>query len=208
VAGGRQRLTSAERRAAIVRAAIELFSKNGFRGTTTRELAAAVGVSEPVLYQHFATKSDLYTAILERMLDDATAVFNDALEQLVPEATEEEFFTWLGNLILNWYIEGAGNVRLLLFGALEGHELASQWHEKAVTQCLDFVNQFIERRTAEGRFRPLRKPVAAEAFVAMAAHYGLVTGLFPARGNGISRDEAVAGFVDIYLNGIRSRDEF
>ncbi|MFM9597624.1 TetR/AcrR family transcriptional regulator, partial [Streptomyces scabiei] len=58
------RLSRAERRAAIIEAAIELFSEKGFRGTTTRELAQAVGVSEPVLYQHFATKKELYIAIL------------------------------------------------------------------------------------------------------------------------------------------------
>lgn len=203
---GRQRLPGAERRAAIVRAAIELFAKNGFRGTTTRELASAVGVSEPVLYQHFATKSELYTAIVERMLEEVTGVFNSALEQLRPDATEEEFFTWLGHLILNWYIEGSGNVRLLLFSALEGHELANIWHEKATTQFLDFVNEFIKRRTEAGSFRSQANMVAARAFVGMAAHFGLVCGLFPCQDYGVKREEVVAGFVDIYLNGIRRRE--
>ena len=59
------RLSSQARRAAILDAAVRLFSEKGFRGVTTRELAAAVGVSEPVLYQHFETKRDLYHAIIE-----------------------------------------------------------------------------------------------------------------------------------------------
>ena len=53
------RLTSEERRASIVEAACKLFADKGFRGTTTRELAAAVGVSEPILYEHFKTTRDL-----------------------------------------------------------------------------------------------------------------------------------------------------
>ena len=61
----RVRMKSAERRDAIVRSAIHLFAEKGFRGATTRELAAAAGVTEPVLYQHFRTKSDLYSAIIE-----------------------------------------------------------------------------------------------------------------------------------------------
>src|SRR5690242_18167586 len=59
------RMKGGERRAAIVTEAIRLFAEKGFRGTTTRELASAVGVTEPVLYQHFKTKRDLYTAIIE-----------------------------------------------------------------------------------------------------------------------------------------------
>ncbi len=59
------RMKSEERRAAIVRSAIHLFAEKGFRGTTTRELAAAAGITEPVLYQHFRAKSDLYSAIIE-----------------------------------------------------------------------------------------------------------------------------------------------
>ena len=58
-------MKSDERRDAIVHSAIHLFAEKGFRGATTRELAAAAGVTEPVLYQHFRTKSDLYSAIIE-----------------------------------------------------------------------------------------------------------------------------------------------
>lgn len=59
------RLSSSARRAAILDEAVKLFSEKGFRGVTTRELAAAVGVTEPVLYQHFETKRDLYRALIE-----------------------------------------------------------------------------------------------------------------------------------------------
>jgi AcrR family transcriptional regulator len=46
----RQRLSKDQRRQAIVEAAAALFAERGFRGVTTRELAKAVGVTEPVLY--------------------------------------------------------------------------------------------------------------------------------------------------------------
>jgi AcrR family transcriptional regulator len=58
-------MTSEERRAAILAAAVRLFAERGFRGTTTRALARAVGVSEPVLYEHFKSKHELYKAIVE-----------------------------------------------------------------------------------------------------------------------------------------------
>ena len=44
---------------------MRLFSERGFRGTTTKEIAQAAGVSEAIIFRHFATKEDLYTAIID-----------------------------------------------------------------------------------------------------------------------------------------------
>lgn len=53
-----------ERRAAILESAAAVFSETGYEGATTARLAAACGVSEPVLYRHFADKEQLYCATL------------------------------------------------------------------------------------------------------------------------------------------------
>ena len=58
------RLDSDDRRRAIVAAAVPLFARTGFAGTTTRELAAAAGVSEALLFRHFPSKQLLYREIL------------------------------------------------------------------------------------------------------------------------------------------------
>src|SRR5271166_5201013 len=58
------RLDGDERRKAIVAAAVPLFAKNGFAGTTTRELAEAASISEALLFKHFPSKKHLYGEIL------------------------------------------------------------------------------------------------------------------------------------------------
>src|SRR5215831_16217399 len=58
------RLDSDERRKAIVAAAVPLFARKGFAGTTTRELAEAAGISEALLFRHFPSKQLLYREIL------------------------------------------------------------------------------------------------------------------------------------------------
>jgi AcrR family transcriptional regulator len=60
----RPRLTAEERRAAVLECACQIFSKGSYRGATTAEIARAAGVTEPVLYRHFASKRDLYLAAL------------------------------------------------------------------------------------------------------------------------------------------------
>src|SRR5262245_64578923 len=58
------RLDSDERRKMIVAAAVPLFARKGFAGTTTKELAEAAGISEALLFRHFPSKKHLYGEIL------------------------------------------------------------------------------------------------------------------------------------------------
>jgi AcrR family transcriptional regulator len=60
-----RRLPAAERRETIVRAALRVFSSTSYAGATTAEIAREAGVSEPVLYRHFASKRDLWVACLD-----------------------------------------------------------------------------------------------------------------------------------------------
>ena len=65
VASTSTRLPAAERRQAIVDTALRVFSEGSYRGTTTAEIAREAGVSEPILYRHFASKRELYLAAIE-----------------------------------------------------------------------------------------------------------------------------------------------
>lgn len=57
------KLSSEERRAAILRDVRRVFAEKGFDGTTTRELADAAGVSEALLFKHFPNKEALFSAM-------------------------------------------------------------------------------------------------------------------------------------------------
>src|SRR5208283_2297193 len=59
----KRRLSAEQRKAAIVRAALPLFARQGYAETTTKDLARAAGVSEPLLYKHFPSKEALYVEI-------------------------------------------------------------------------------------------------------------------------------------------------
>ena len=77
------RLPAAERRLALVETAIRVFSDGSYRGTTTAEIAREAGVSEPILYRHFASKRDLYLAALEHVWDKARTQWEQVLASTV-----------------------------------------------------------------------------------------------------------------------------
>ena len=62
---GGARLPAAERRDEILKTAFPLFARRGYEGTTTRELALAAGVTEPILYRHFPSKEALFEAVFD-----------------------------------------------------------------------------------------------------------------------------------------------
>lgn len=71
----------------ILTAAVGLFSKNGFAGTSMRELCEAAGVTKPALYHYFATKEDLFRRIVEEALHEYAEGMRRAAE---PEGAAEE----------------------------------------------------------------------------------------------------------------------
>ncbi|MGE5690883.1 MAG: TetR/AcrR family transcriptional regulator [Pseudomonadota bacterium] len=73
------RLPAAERRQALLEAALRVFSQGSYAGATTAEIARVAGVSEPVLYRHFPSKKELYFACL----DEAWARLKEALTETI-----------------------------------------------------------------------------------------------------------------------------
>jgi AcrR family transcriptional regulator len=73
------RMPAAERRQKLVETAIRVFSEGSYRGTTTSEIAKAAGVSEPILYRHFASKRDLYLAALDHVWSQVRESWEEAL---------------------------------------------------------------------------------------------------------------------------------
>lgn len=60
------RLPAAERREQLLDVAAELFARHGYARATTAELAKAAGVTEPIIYRHFASKRDLFVELIDR----------------------------------------------------------------------------------------------------------------------------------------------
>src|SRR5690242_15388083 len=66
-AAKRTRLPAAERRETILRAAAEVFAQAGYRAGKVSDVAARVGVTEPVIFQNFGSKAALFAAVVDRV---------------------------------------------------------------------------------------------------------------------------------------------
>jgi AcrR family transcriptional regulator len=75
------RMAAADRRQHLVETAIRLFTEGSYHGTTTAEIARTAGVSEPILYRHFASKRDLYLASLEHVWAKTRELWERTLDE-------------------------------------------------------------------------------------------------------------------------------
>jgi len=96
VAPKRTRLPAAERRELVLRAAAAEFGANGYEDTRLDDIAAAAGVTKPVLYRHFGSKKDLYLALLARHRDDMPGFVANLPQDVPSEAMIREILdAWL-----------------------------------------------------------------------------------------------------------------
>jgi AcrR family transcriptional regulator len=72
-------MDAAARRQQLLEAAARCFAEFGYRGTTTASLAQAAGVSEPLLYRHFANKRELFIALVQSVGEEVIDVWQQAI---------------------------------------------------------------------------------------------------------------------------------
>jgi len=199
----RRRRGAGERRAEILRAAARCFGTRGFHGTTTRDVAAAVGITEAALYRYFTGKEAIYAAIL-----DARIAAPDPIAPLEPAARagdDRGVFAGLALALLQSVEADPSFLRLLLYSALEGHEMATPFHQTRIRSFREFLSGYIARRTREGAFRGVDPALGARAFIGMVVDHLIVRQVFGQRDVYPQPPEQVAEtFVSIFLDGVRA----
>jgi AcrR family transcriptional regulator len=166
------RLTAPERRAAVVETACRVFAKSSYHGSTTAQIARETGVTEPVLYRHFASKRELYLVCLGAAWDRLRALWEKAL------ASEPDPSAWVGTLGKT-YLQARAADRVIVVDlwiqaltvAADDPEIRRGLRDQ-VREVHDFVAGVIRRGQEAGGILPERDP-DAEAWIFISL--GLLT---------------------------------
>ncbi|HXU12485.1 MAG TPA: TetR/AcrR family transcriptional regulator [Candidatus Binatia bacterium] len=197
----RARLTGEKRREQILESAVAVFGRRGFEGSTTRALAREAGVSEAMIFRFFPDKAALYRAIIDRFI----AASGDPFPRAAAAASDDEavLAALAENLIRNTEQEPQF-VRLLLYSALEGHDLSRLFFEARILKVTRTLARYLGRRMEEGALRPVPPLPAARAFIGMACHYALMNNLYAGTMPGrMPRAGAARLVASLFLGGLR-----
>ena len=192
------RISAVARKASIIRSAAALFGEKGFCGTKTREIATRAGVSEALIFKHFPSKDDLYAAILAEK--SPVPGLLERIKALTEQRNDVGVFTVIAETIVG----GAPDqnlMRLILFSALESHELSDMFFQNHIRHFYDVLASYIDQRIQDGAFQPVPPLVAARAFMGMLIYHRLLTVLFRAPLTQEPQD-IVHTFVTVFMKGL------
>ena len=179
------RLDSDERRKAIVTAAVPLFARKGFAGTTTKELAEAAGISEALLFRHFPSKKQLYGEILHLGCEGDPAL--ERLAMLEPSsATLVQMMRFMVRHFLlgdeDHRCETDTRLRLMLHSCLEDGEYARELFERIFERVHPLFAASIAAALAAGDLNP--GPIASANRFWFAQHVAAMAACFLLPGEG------------------------
>ena len=189
----------AETKTRILKAAQQLFSRYGYDGTTTRDLAQAAGVAEGTLFRHFPNKKAILVELsTEGWIEILTDLLTELSEMSSYKAVEEVMRKRIKHLS-----ENTDQLRVCFMETQFHPELQERIQREVLDKMMVVSEAFFQTAIDRGIYRPMNPKVVARIFLGMfmVAGFSEVTVMESNPSPQILQDMAV-GLSDVFLNGV------
>ncbi|HLY74513.1 MAG TPA: TetR/AcrR family transcriptional regulator [Planctomycetota bacterium] len=194
-------LSHEERRKRIVHGAMEAFARWGFRGTRSRDLAKAAGVSEALIFKHFPNKRAIQKAIIEERIRQTGQFISAELR----EAPLDRALEAIAVRILQGSERDPSFLRLLYFAGLESEPLAPMFFKRRVSQSIDELAELYRVWARRGWVRKsIDARMFAWSFMSCVFQLVAVRSIFSVKRMSDHRGSLAANVSALFLQGIRS----
>jgi AcrR family transcriptional regulator len=189
----------------LVEAAVQLFSRRGFKGTSTRDVANLAGVNEATLFRYFARKSELFWAAAESRLNRLK--FGRELQNgLAKDLDPDIIVPMLAAFVVENMSELPELPRLLYVAQFELHG-ADRMFREHLGPIFDAVNAYFSRCAAKGLIRDLDPTIATLGLAgAVGAHLNLHQ-LFTGQDVPWDARNAAPAYAEFWLNALQQRPQ-
>lgn len=144
----------ADRPEEIVAAALEVFAEKGFAAARLDDIARRAGVSKGAIYLYFATKEDIFRAVVEQGVAPNLAAVQAAIANN-PNSFPDLLRSFIG--VISGVVTDSpvgGIVKMVIGEARNFPELAQVWHDRLVAPALGAMAGAIAAAQARGELRP------------------------------------------------------
>jgi AcrR family transcriptional regulator len=138
------------RRAQIVETALGLFARQGFDGTSTKEIAQSAGIAEGLIFHYFPTKAQLLTAVLETHHS-----FAGELRALLTEMVDEPADVVLPRLAADWLdtLRREAAITVVLFGTAQTNPEVGLALRALIAEGTARLAAYLQKRVQAGELR-------------------------------------------------------
>jgi len=191
----------------IIDAAVQLFSRQGFSGTSTREVARLADVNEASLFRHFPRKQDLFWAALQSQLEHARPR-KELQEGLLRGGDPERVVPLIVELLVHIAIYRFELVRLLYVGFLELRPGTERLYRQYLAPLFSAINDYLKLCVKSGTLRAVDHSITTVAFATTVLGR---QGLYPLLQDGgapySNAEEAVEAYSKFWLSMLLPEDQ-
>lgn len=186
----------------IIQVAQKLFARNGYDGTTTKELAEKAGIAEGTLFRHFTNKKAI-------LVEVATQGWVDLLTDLLTELSEMANYEAISHVMYKRMLRLGDNYDMMriCFMEVQFHQdLRERIQSEVIEKMTDVAEAFFQTAMERGVYRRMNPRVIAQVFLGMfvVAGFSHETILQPGA-NPQEMKEMAEGLADIFLNGVLAK---
>ena len=186
----------------IIKAAQKLFARQGYDGTTTRDLAIAAGVAEGTVFRHFPNKKAI---LIEVATEGWVEILTDLLTELSEMGSYEAVAQVMRRRMLNFHKNG--DLMRVCFMEAQFHEdLRDRVQTEVIDKMTNVAEAFFETAMEKGIYRKMNPRIVAQVFVGLVAIAGFShnTIMEPQASPQVMKEMA-EGIADIFLNGVLAK---
>jgi len=184
----------------ILETALEIFSKKGFKGATTRELAAEAKVSEVTLYRHFESKEEVFAEIAKRFT--IVPVLENIPAEIFTKPLGEKL-KFIAGKFFAVFRERSSIMRIMFAESIVHKEQAKMLFENIPMKALAIISKMFEREIADGKVKKLDPRIMARLFLGTLLSYNIFHEiLYGKEYEQFDESVVIETIVETYLKGI------
>ncbi|MGV2828987.1 TetR/AcrR family transcriptional regulator [Myxosarcina sp. GI1(2024)] len=191
--------TEADTRTRILQAALALFARQGYEGTTTKDLAHRAGVAEGTLFRHFPNKKAI-------LIEVSTSGWIEILTDLLTELSEMGSYKAISQVMRRRMFHMRKNSDLLRVCFIEAQyhpDLKERIQAEVIAKMTDVAEAFFETAMSKGIYRQLNPKIVAQVFLGIFAIAGFSDQtIIDPNASPQALQEMAEGISDIFLNGV------
>ncbi len=202
----KERISGEERRTRITTIAAAVFAEKGFSATRTKEIAEIAGISETLVFQHFKTKRDLYTAVLKKLFEKPMKAL-PMIQNTMQEENDNDVFYTIALTMIQMNNEEPKLMRLAMWCYLEGIELSEiVFGETYNSPLFDILVTYIRQRIGKGNLKNIRPDIVARLFFSSVTMF-----ILNQRGSilgpelDVTDEQAAKNLTDIFMRGLEKQ---
>jgi AcrR family transcriptional regulator len=190
-------MSGRERREQLIGIGRKQFANKGFEGATVEDIAAAAGVSKPVVYEHFGGKEGLYAVVVDREIQALVGAVQSALTSA---GSSRELIERAAMALLDYIESSTDGFRILVRDSPTGHPTGT--FASIMSDIASQVEHLLVAQFKARNLDPKTAPMYAQMLVGMVA----LVGQWWLDSRKFKKDEVAAHVVNLAWNGLTKLD--